>query len=342
VTSSGPPATFRYLSDGRLGDQLTRERLTRLRRPPFVVPVVILGLAFGLWAARSQSDPFWLLAFGIAYCLLFLAFLAVVFLVLVVPISVVGNRGWAARHFPAGTVTEVELGDDALLVWGAGGARTIPYSTVFLVKRAGALVRIQQRGHLVPMLLPATTLPDEAIEFVRTRARGAWPALAAPDEPAPTRKFVVPPGWASHVAVAHVSDYLPRSRFLVRLGAVALVAAVLAVLAGPVWLLAVPAYAAVICVGTYVQTRARFSAILPEGSVMTSRVYDDRLVTSNAGGVREIGFDDVERVQVRADLVLLELDSRPGVTLIARTLVPDDVIARMREHPLSPRDPAAG
>ena len=59
----------------------------------------------------------------------------------------------------------------------------------------------------------------------------------------------------------------------------------------------------------------------------TTHVLDDRVVSRNAGGEREIRFDDVRSVEVSGDVLLLELLSQPGRMLIARELVPDDMLA---------------
>jgi hypothetical protein len=64
--------------------------------------------------------------------------------------------------------------------------------------------------------------------------------------------------------------------------------------------------------------------------VATTEFLDDRFVSRNHGGVREIRYDDVLAVDVRGDVALLRLATMPGRMLIARALLPDEQLARMR------------
>ena len=79
---------------------------------------------------------------------------------------------------------------------------------------------------------------------------------------------------------------------------------------------------------TYLQARRALASVLPVGSVASTTFLDDRFISRNAGGTREISFGDVRGATVRGDLVLLTLASQRGRMLIARDLVPDEMRER--------------
>jgi hypothetical protein len=70
--------------------------------------------------------------------------------------------------------------------------------------------------------------------------------------------------------------------------------------------------------------------VVPDGSVATTDVFEDRLVSRNAGGVREIRYADVRAIEVRGDVVLIRMTTERNVGVIARALIPDELPQRLR------------
>ena len=334
MTTSGPGATYRYVADGRLAQEVLRRGRTRVRSPLAVVTLLVVGLAFGIAAslsANAASLPTYrgrVLLIGVGWGLLWVLVTAVLIAVLVGPVAAVVSRRTIGRTFAVGSVTEVELGADALVLRRPTGTRTVPYRRIFRLRKTPSLLRIEVRGRFTAELLPAGLLPDTAIDYLRARARGASPLAEDREEWRPDREWVVPAGWAAHAAAIHAREALRTQRFWLRVGLALLVAVPLAVAAGPAWLLVVPLFALLFIAVAYVQARHSLSSVLPAGSVATTRFTDDRFVSRNAGGRREVSYDDVRRADLRDDLLVLTLSSQRGRMLIARDLVPDDIRSR--------------
>ena len=348
MTTSGRVTTYRYVSDGALVTVINKEGMARLRHPAPVVGLVLGGTAVGIvssFRTNEASLPDYLgrvLLIGVAWGLAFVLLTGLMIAVLVVPLASAANRHHVLRRFPLGSVTEVDVGDDALVIRRPAGTSEVPYRKILNLRPRGSFLNIAIRNRLIGELLPLGLLPDDAVEFIRTRSRGAWPAAAVPDAGTPTRRFVVPPGWATHVASVHTRAVLGQRRFWTRMGLVLLGSALVAYVTAPWLLLVSPALAIFVVVGSYVQTRRLFTTLLPTGSVATTEFLDDHFVSRNAGGVREIPFADISSIRVRGDLVQLGVKSQPGWTMIARALVPDEAIAHLREQTLSRRRPAGG
>ena len=153
---------------------------------------------------------------------------------------------------------------------------------------------------------------------------------ASVTEFAKNSQMTVPAGWTAHLATVHTRASLTGRRFLVRVGTASVVSVFLALTVAPAWLLAAPVLALVSLGIAHGQARRALAAALPTGSVASTEVLDDRLVSRNAGGTREIRFDQVRSVDVRGDVVLLTLASVRGTMLIARALIPDDLLERLR------------
>ncbi len=144
-----------------------------------------------------------------------------------------------------------------------------------------------------------------------------------------TRSFVVPPGWAAHVAGVYTLASLRHRAFLLRFGLVAMALVVLAAVESPWWALVVPGFLAVVALNTYVPTRRMLDRVVPDGSVATTDVFEDRLVSRNVGGVREIRYADVRALEVHGDVVLIRMTTERA-RLIARALVPEELLQRLR------------
>jgi hypothetical protein len=338
VSSSGTTPTYRYVSDGSAPGVLDRLAATRLRHPAVLGVLVIFWLGFGVLASLSvnaASLPDHLgrvLLIGLGWGLAFLLLTVGLILCLVLILRRVFTARVIAPRFPAGSLTEVALGAETLAVRRPNGTREIPYRRIVAVRQHGSFLMLHARGQVVAEVLPAEMLPDDAVVFIRARARGAFPAATVPEAGEPTRTFVVPDGWPARVAAAHTRAALGRPATLARIGLAVLAVALLAWWAGPWWLLAVPIMVLTLTTASYLQARRMAESVLPPGSVASSEVYEDRLVVRNAGGVREIRFDDVRSVDVRGDVLLLSLASRRGTLLLARALVPDDALVLLRAH----------
>ena len=331
MTTPQPVATYRFEADAGLAARLYGERLRRLRHPGLLVALLVSGLVLGVGASVLTNAAVWsyypgrILLIGVVWGLCWVLVVLLSVVVLLLPLVKVINGRSVRKRYPPGSVTEVEIGEDELVVRRPSGSRSLPYAQIRKVRRFGSIVSVEVRGRFLPELLLTELLPEEAVEVVRARA-GRRPRVREPgvglEDDEPTRRMVVPPGWAAHLAAVHTRRAVRGRRFWARVGLLTLAATVLAALAGPAWLMAVPALALVIVLATYAQARRAIGAALPAGSVATTQVLDDRFVSRNAGGTREIRFDDVRSVEVSGDVLLLELASQPGNMLIARDWSP--------------------
>jgi len=332
VTTSGPATTYRYIADGQLTARADRAATARLRRPLLIVALVLVGLVLGVGASlvtSAASLPHYLgrvLLIGVVWGLAWVIGVVVLVAALAVPLAKIINRRMVMRLFPDGSVTEVELGKDSLVLMRPTRTRAVPYRTIFRVRATECFLRFELRGRPLAELLPHGLLPDDAVEFIRARARGAWPLAAALGEGNPTRQVVVPAGWATHVAAVHTRAAMRSTSFLARLGLTLLVSAGLAVLAGPAWLVVAPLLALLNVAVTYARTRRAIATALPTGSVATTEFLEDRFIARNARWAREIRFDDIGSLDVCGDVLLLQLASGSGKLAIARALVPDDTL----------------
>jgi hypothetical protein len=332
VTTSGPATTYRHIADGQLKAGVYRETTTLLRHRRFLVALAILGLVIGIGASvityhASLSHYFGkVVLIGVVWGLAWFAATAVLLAVLGAPLAIVINRRMVARLFPHGSVTEVELGEDSLVLRRPARTRSVPYRAVIRVRATESFLTLTLRGRPRVEVLPLGLLPDDAIEFIRARARGAWPLSAALDSGSPTRQVTVPAGWATHVAAVHTREVLGRIKFWARVGLALLVSAGLAVVAGLGWVVVGPLIAILAVALTYAQTRRAIATALPTGSLATTEFLDDRFISRNAGGTREIRFDEICALDVRGDVVLLELASGSRKIAIARALIPDEFV----------------
>jgi hypothetical protein len=336
VTVSDPAPTYTYVADADLADRLRREGTARLRRPLPLAVLLVFGLTLGILASlvtNVASLPAYrgkVLVIGVVWGLVWVAAVVVLTAVVVVPLSRAVIRRRVARDYPQGSRTEVELRAEGLVLMRPTGTRTVPYREIARVRPIGPWLTIALRGRLVAELLPKGVLPDDAVELIRARARGGAPLAADGWVGEPTRQMTVPAGWTAHLATVHTRASLTGRRFLVRVGTASVVSVFLALTVAPAWLLAAPVLALVSLGIAHGQARRALAAVLPTGSVASTEVLDDRLVSRNAGGTREIRFDQVRSVDVRGDVVLLTLASVRGTMLIARALIPDDLLERLR------------
>ncbi|WP_151081821.1 hypothetical protein [Nocardioides cynanchi] len=335
MTAPVPSPTYVYVAEADLADRLRREASARLRRPLPVGILLVFGLVLGIVSSlitNAASLPTYrgrVLLIGVVWGLVWAAAVVVLTAVLVVPVSrwLIGRR--VARDYPEGSVTEVELGAEALVVTRPTGTRTFPYREITRVRPIGSWLAIVRRGRLVADLLPQGVLPEPAVDLIRARARGVAPTAVDRWDGEPTRQMVVPPGWAAHLAAVHTRTSLTSRRFLVRTAIASLVSLLPALVLAPAWLVAGPVLALLNAGVTYVQTRSSLSTALPSGSVASTEVLADRLVSRNAGGTREIPFDQVRSAEVHGDVVFLMLEGVRGRLLIARDLLPDDLLDRL-------------
>jgi len=234
------------------------------------------------------------------------------------------------RLFPVGSVTEIRLDRDALVLTRPGTTRTIPYGRIRRVRLYEHTQWIMVRGRPIVEVLPAGLLPDEAVETLQARASGAVPLAWSPPATGPVRQMVVPDGWATHVAAMTLRDTLSKPRFWVRLGLAVLVSAPIAYAAGTAWLALGPALAVLSFTLAHVRTRDAMAAAMPTGSVASVELLDDRMVSRTARWTREIRFDEVREVHARDEVVFLTMTGTPPRLALARELVPDAVIERLR------------
>lgn len=339
MTVPDPTSTYVYVADAELAVRLRRESTARLRRPLPLGILLVFGVVLGIVASlvtNSASLPTYrgrVLLIGVVWGLVWVMAVVVLTAVIVVPLSGMLIRRRVARDYPLDSVTEVEVGAEALVVRRPTGTQTVPYREIARVRPIGSWLTIARRGRMVADLLPKDLLPYTAVELIRARARGVAPATAGEWDGEPTRQMVVPTGWAGHVAAVHTREGLRHPRFWFRLGLATVTAAAVAVMSSPAWLMAAPVLALVSLAAAYGQARHAIGSVLPSGSIASLEVLDDRLVSRNAGGVREIRYDEILSVVVRDDVVLLRLTSAKGQMLLARELLPDDVLERLRPAP---------
>ena len=325
--------TYRYSSRGELRAVLNRRSAAVLRSPLSWISLVGVGLVLGIVASLATyaaSLPDYLgrvLLIGVFWGLIWCAAVALLLGALVVPLKAL-NRRLVTRLFPIGSVTEVELGEDSLVITRPTRTRTVPYRRIFRVRASGAFLRVEIKGRLMAELLPLGMLPDDAVQLIRTRARDLWPVTTV-GEGSPDRQVVIPADWAAQVADAHTRAWRRTTGFWIRLGVVLLVAVLLAGLAHPAWLLVAPAWAITSVAGTYTRTRRTVAAAVPAGSVASAEFLEDRFITRNAAGAREIRFDEIRTADVRGDVVLLRLAGRRPVLAIPRALLPDDALQHL-------------
>lgn len=142
--------------------------------------------------------------------------------------------------------------------------------------------------------------------------------------------FVVPAGWANHVAAVYTGFVLRRRPTLVRVLATLALAAVLILNGGsPAWLLLPLAVGVFQAVSTYTQTRRTVASALPEGAVATVDFLDDRLVYRRPASVDEIRYDDCRSVHVLGDVAVLRLKSTRFALLMPRPLLRDDRLVQL-------------
>jgi hypothetical protein len=330
------PRTYRYVADGQLTSQLTREATSLRRLGRLALALAVVGLVLGIGASlttyhASLSQYFGrIMLIGLVWGLAWFAAVAVLLAAVGVPLAVVINRWWVRRLFPEGSVTEVELGEDSLTFRRPAGTRSVPYQAVIRPRAGGSLLRFELRGRPRVEWVPLGLLPDDAIDFIVARARDAWPLSATLGTGNVTRQFTVPPGWAAHVAAAHTRSALASAKVWVRIG-LALVAVVgLALVAGIGWIAVAPLPGLLAVAVTYERTRRAIATAMPIGSVTTSEFLDDRVIIRNARWAREIRFGDISTIDVRGDVVFLGTASGPKRIAVARALIPDDALALLR------------
>jgi len=342
MPTSDPVTTCRYVSDGRLARRITREGWARLRRPWVLVSFVAFGVALGVVGSLSTnagSLPDHLgrvLLIGVIWGIGWLVVVAALAAVVVVPLVRWRERRIAAQY-PTGSVTEIAVGVDGLVVVRPSGKTEIPYAAIRLVRTYGSLLAIRTRGRVWPELLPTAAMSEVALEYLTVRAQGAWPAGGIVTSGEGTRRFVVPRGWAGHIAAVYTMRSLRRSSFLLRFGLVALVLLVVSALVDPAWALVVPGLLIVLVVGVYVPTRRNAERALPEGSTATTEFREDGFVSRNVGGAREILYADIRSVMIHGDVLVMALRSGPN-RLFPRALFSDEVLDHLagetgRDHP---------
>lgn len=333
MTVPGATTTYRYVADGSLVAGANRAAMARLRNPWLIAAFVLVGLIVGTGSSLSVNavslpyHPGRVLLIGLLWGLGWLLVVAMLIGVLVVPLGRVANRRMVRRRFPDGSVTEVELGRDTLVIRRPARTRSAPYGAIRRVRANRSFVVVELHGRLLPELLPLGLLPDDAIDLIRTRSRGVRPATAVAAG-VPDREMVVPAGWSAHVAGVATRAALRTRGLWVRFGLALLVALLLAAVADPAWLLLVPVLTLPTLVHVHGGTSRAVARAMPTGSVASTEFSTDRFVSRNVGGVREIRFDDIRSTYVRGDVVLLRLVSSPQPVAIARSLVPEDQLER--------------
>lgn len=331
----GTPVTYRYVSDDRMARGLNRDVTARARPGVAGIALALVGFGLGGYAsfdANRDSLPRYrgevvgiALVWGLVFAALWVGFGLIGLLV-----ARGVNRRRMRRLFPTGSVTEVRLDQDAVVLTRPATTRRIPYDRVRRVRRYEHTRWIVVRGRPLVEVLPASLLPDRAVEILEARAAGATPSAWSQAPTGPVRDLVVPDGWAAHVAGVTVRATLGTPRFWARLGLAVLVSGVVAYAAGPLWLAVVPALALLAVTVAYLRTREAMAHAMPSGSVASIEALDDRLVSRTARWSRDIRFDEVRAVDVRGDVVFLTMTSAPRRLALARELLTDAVLERLR------------
>jgi len=335
VTNPGKPAAYRYVSDGTMAGALNRDAVARANLPVAGSVLGLVGFGVGFYASfdsNRASLPYHrgevvriALVWGLACSAIWLA-AGVVALV----VARAANRQRMRRLFPTGSVTEVRLEQDALVLTRPGGTRTIPYGRIRRVRAYEHTRWIVARERPIVEVLPAGLLPPDALDLIEARSRGVVPVSTPSPPTASARQVAVPENWARHVAWMTLTRNLRRPRFWVRLGLGLLVSAPIALVAGPAWLALAPAVALLSVTFGYVHTLRAMAEAAPPGSLISTEAHDDRLITRNPRWSRLIPFDHIRGIDVHGDLVFLEMTTAPPLLVMARELVPDDLIERHR------------
>jgi hypothetical protein len=334
VSTPTPFATYRYVADGSLTSGPISRRSRALRNPLLLVAFVAFGLAFGLFEAfatysESTSQYFGrIVRIGLWWGLYWIVFTAALMAALVAVLRW-RERRRLRRLFPAGSTTEVTVTADDLVIAGPTGARTISFERMTVVKTLDRFLVICLRS-MRSELIPIGVLSEEAVAYVSARAQGVWPAADQPTQGEDVRTFVVPDGWAGHLATVYTRFALARRGFLVRFGLTAVVVALIALALDPWWLLLGPALLGVIVVGLYGGTRRNALRAVPSGSIATLELLEDGFISRNASGSRETRYADVHAFEVRGDVALVRTSARSW-RLMALALFPDDIVERMRQ-----------
>jgi hypothetical protein len=321
------------VSDGSLTRGPIRHRLGLFRRPALLIGFVVVGLVLGLaesFATYSESVSQYLgriVWIGIVWGLYWIAFTSLCGGALI-GLLVWLERRRLRRQFPAGSTTEVTVGEEGMVLVGPSGARRVGYEQMTVVKTMGSWVVVcLRRPRMRSLLIPNGALPDTVVERLRARALFPPPLPSMESRGGDVRELVVPPGWAAHLARVHTARAIMRRTPLLRLGLTSLVILVLALVLYPAWMIAVPILWLLVGFGVYWPTRHRLGQALPDGSVSTIEFLDDRLISRNASGAREVRYADVGEVDVHGDVASVRLVT--GQTfLMARALLPDEVLQR--------------
>jgi hypothetical protein len=335
VETSRPPATYRYVSDGALEAGSNREVVSRLCHPVLLGCLTMFGLLLGIvLSLLSETAPLpdhlgQAVRTGVVWGLVWVLVLFAL-IVLALPLMMRSNRRFVRRLFPEGSLTEVELDEDELVIRRPTRTVAVPYHEIFAMRPRRRFWILGRRGHLKAELLPREMLSDSAVARILSKARGLQP-MSQSDDGTPDREFVVPTGWATHVATLHVRSVLRRRAFWMSRGQVAafLVSLVLAVVLGPWWLVLEPALALLAAAVTFETTRLAITRALPELSLATTGFRPESLVSRNASGVREIRYDEIRFVEPRSDVVFLHLTTPAGVLAMSRDLLPEELVREL-------------
>lgn len=342
MAGPGEPTVHRYVSDGRLADAVNRDAMARVTSPVLWIATAVVGFGVGFvtaYRANRASLPYYradVIRIAVGWGL---AFVAIVMGAALLGI-VLGrrlNQRRMRRLFPTGSETEVELTEDALVLRRPSGARSIPYRDIRRIRSREHVQWLVVRTRPLTEPLPARLLPPDALDAVLARSRGAVALSASPVPTGPIRQFVVPSGWAGHVAAMTVRRTLGRPRFWTRLGLGFLVSIPMALLAADAWLALAPAVALLSLALAFVQTRRSIASALPPGSVASTELHHDRLVSRSTRWTRVIQFDDIRGLDVLDDVVFIEMMTAPPLLVLARELVPDDVVEQRLVSRPSPR-----
>ena len=314
---------YRFVSDGAV------PRVWTMKNWLALLVIALFLLCFGVITSidtNAASLPhYWgqVILIGIALGIVLNAGAALV-VVLAVLVGQLMRRRTVRRLFPAGSTTEVALGEDSMVIRRPTGERTLPYRGMSRVRRTESWIRVFMRGEVRPELLPVGILPEAAIGPLRGRV-GHTPMAVVPDH-APTCSMLVPAGWAAHLASVYRRATVRSAGFWVSTLSLLAVGGLLGLIS-PGWWLVGPLLILVRFVVVNTRARDAMARALPSGSTATTYVLEDRFISRNAGGTREFLFDDIRRATVHDDVVVLWLVSVREQFLIARALLPPDTLA---------------